>query len=80
MTTKETNTSTSLPETTYESSDRTFEAAPDETSSQSNFVEIDFPKSRTIKFTESKEVVRISVNYEKVDAQLKIYNANSSSI
>lgn len=80
MLNKEINTTASLPDTKYETSERTFESVPDANVSQSNFIEIDFPKSRTVKFSEDKDVVRFSVNYEKVEEQLKNYESNTTKI
>ncbi|MEP7198108.1 MAG: hypothetical protein ABI851_16440 [Saprospiraceae bacterium] len=76
MSNKEINTTTSFPEASYAFSEETFTTIPDSNGSRSNFVEIDFPKSRTIKFSGSKDVVRFSVNYEKIGAQLKNFNSN----
>lgn len=80
MPTDEINTSASLPDAIYESSENTFTIIPNNEVTQSNFVEIDFPKSRTIKFSNEKGVVRFSVNYEKIEGQLKTFRANTSTL
>jgi len=58
-------------------SEATFESNTSSDVTTSNFKEIDFPKSRTIKFSDSTEVVSFSVNYAKVEIQMKNFKSNT---
>lgn len=80
MSKTEVNTKTPSPVTQYEFSEHTFESAPSPGASQSNLQEIDFPKSRTITFSDTKDVISFSVNYGRVDSQMKNFNSNKSNI
>lgn len=72
----ESKTSTSLPNVDYQTSELVFEGQENQFVSQSNFIEIDFPKARTIKYEAGLPSITFSVDYQKVEAQLKIYASN----
>jgi len=76
MQSKDANTSASLVDASYELSDFTFETPTTGDVTLSNLKEIDFPKSRTVKFSDNKAVIVFSVDYEKLETQLKDFNSN----
>ena len=78
MDNKKTNTSANLPEVIFQESNNTFQS-PQNNSTFSVLEEIAFPKSRSVKFTTSKEFVRFTVNYEKIETQMKNFLANEVS-
>lgn len=77
MPNEEINTTTPITDTQYQLSEITFESTATADVTTSNFKEIDFPKSRTIKFSNSKEVVSFSVDYARVEIQMKNFNSNT---
>lgn len=79
MSNKEISTSIQLDGIIYKSSNETFAHKPNAEISQSNFIDIDFPKSRSVKFTDQNQVIRVSVNYEKIDTQMRNFNSNTST-
>lgn len=79
MDNKTINTSANLPEEIFQEGTNTFQS-PQNYSTFSVIEEIAFPKSRSVKFTTSKDYVRFTVNYEKIETQMKNFIANEQSL
>lgn len=79
MTSIEISTATHLPEEQFGAGDLKFENLQD-IESESDFTEIDFPKSRTIRFSEGMPVIQFSVDFQKVDTQMKNFASNNASV
>lgn len=60
----------------FESNVVFYEPSDSNSSSELEFLEIDFPKLRTIRVSREK-IIKFSVNYTKIDEQLKVFVSNN---